>query len=138
MIDDYLPKCPFYLVKIENYSDMLLSDGRVEFSCTANKKDNEQRFEGLGDIQPQSRDLLELSNGAKHWVSSCGSVSWQVQRPNGSRYLVDTSEGLRVGLTWNVPWTASASCGEGKHNQVTVRTFNNKVRRARCLMIFLV
>ena len=118
---------------------MLLSDAKMEYSCTANKQDNKKRFEGLGDIQPQSRDLLEVSNGAEHWISSCGSLSWQVQRPSGSPYLVDTSqEGLRVGLTWNVPWTFSAKCGEGKHNQATVRTFNNEVRGAGCLMIFLV
>ena len=73
--------------------------------------------------------MLELSNGAKNLRSTCGSLSWQIKQPDGSQYLVDTSEelrGLRVGLTWNVPWTTTESCGEGKHNQITVRTFNNE------------
>ena len=122
----------FLLRQIENYSNMLLADGQVEFDCTANKENNMERFKELGDIQPRRRELLEVSNGAGTLVSTCGSLSWQIkQPPNGSEYLVDISKGkgLRVGLTWNVPWTASSSCGEGKHNQITVHTFNNEVTR---------
>ena len=101
---------------------------RQEFYCTANQNKNNESFEALGDIQPRSKDLLELSNGAVDLRGTCGSLSWQIKQPDGSQYLVDTrdrdgSGGLRVGLTWYVPW----SCGEGKHNQMTVKTFNKKV-----------
>ena len=115
-------------MKIENYSNMLLSDAQVEFYCTGNKGNNQKRFAELSDLPPRSQEQLEFSNGAEWNRATCGSLSWQIKQPDGAGYLVrETSqgaEGLRVGLTWYVLW----KCGEGIHNQITVRTFNRKVR----------
>ena len=81
-------------------------------------------------MPPSDRDLLENGNGGWQYYGACGSLSWQIKRPDGSKYLVDTEksglQGLRVGLTWSIPWVGSVSGCDGKENQITVRTFNNE------------
>ena len=81
-------------------------------------------------MPPSDRDLLENGNGGWQYYGTCGSLSWQIKRPDGSKYLVDTEksglQGLRVGLTWSIPWVGSVSGCDGKENQITVRTFNNE------------
>ena len=109
---------------------MLLSDVRADLDRCTNKENNERRFQKLTDIPPQSRDLLENGNGGWQFYGACGSVSWQIKEPNGSRYLVEAGKwaltGLRVGLTWSLPWTSSVSACRGRQNEITVRTFNNE------------
>ena len=65
----------------------------------------------------------------RHSSTNESGPDW-TKEPEGSPYLVKGRRGLRLGLTWNVPWTHLEECGEGKHNEVTVRTFNNEVGQA--------
>ena len=79
--------------------------------------------------------MLEFDNYGSSGVRTCGSVSWQIKNEDGSKYVVRSDskgkeEGLRVGITWYVPWQCDKT-----DNQLTVKTFNNKVKIIR-LKIF--